>query len=97
MVRGKPGRIGYVTVAMGITKDCDCLSKKQEPLCEDIGILASHDPVAIDLAAMELVKERAGCTLESMSYPDRDGLVQVRYAAELGLGEASVELVTVDP
>ncbi|MBU1701460.1 MAG: DUF362 domain-containing protein [Candidatus Eisenbacteria bacterium] len=96
VVRGKPGRIGYVTVAMGITKDCDCLSKRQDPLCEDIGILASHDPVAIDLAVMELVKERAGRTLESMSYPDRDGMIQIHYAAELGLGQSSAELVLVD-
>ncbi|MGD8395712.1 MAG: DUF362 domain-containing protein [Candidatus Eiseniibacteriota bacterium] len=95
LVRRKAGRIAYVTVAMNITKDCDCLSKPQGPVCEDIGILASHDPVAIDQAVLELVRERTGRSIEELSYPDRDGSIQVSYAAELGIGEQTVELVPV--
>jgi uncharacterized Fe-S center protein len=96
VVRRKPGHIGYVTVAMNMTKDCDCLNRHQEPLCDDIGILASHDPVAIDQAVYDLVRERTGRTIESMSYADRDGTIQLAYAEKLGLGERTVELVTVD-
>ena len=95
LARRKPGRIGYVTVATHITKDCDCLSQPQEPVCDDIGILAAHDPVAIDRAVLELVMERTGQSLESLSYPDRDGSIQIAYAEELGLGSGDVELVEV--
>jgi uncharacterized protein len=94
VARGKPGRIGYVTVATNITKDCDCLGIEQEPLLDDIGILASLDPVALDQAVHDLVRERAGRTLEDLSYPDRDGTVQMTYAETLGLGSCSVDLVT---
>jgi uncharacterized Fe-S center protein len=96
VVRGKDGRIGYVTVATGITKDCDCLGLDQDPVVEDLGILASHDPVAIDLAVLDLIQEREGRSLESLSYPHRDGRPQLTYAASLGLGESRFELVTVD-
>jgi uncharacterized Fe-S center protein len=97
LARAKPGRIGYVTVAQEITKDCDCLSRVEAPLLADIGILAGHDPVALDQAVLDLVAARAGRSLESMSYPDRDGASQIRYAESLGLGTRDYELVTVTP
>jgi len=95
IVRARPGRLACITVVMDVTKDCDCLDVEQDPLCDDIGILASRDPVAIDQAALDLIRERAGRTLESMSYPDRNGSVQLAYAEELGLGTRKAELVTI--
>jgi uncharacterized Fe-S center protein len=95
VVRGKPGRIGYVTVALDITKNCDCLGLDEQPIVEDIGILASVDPVAIDRAVLDLIRERAGRTLEDLTYPRHDAAIQVRYAEQLGLGDASVNLITV--
>ena len=97
IVRSKPGRIAYVTVAQNITKDCDCLGLDQPPLLEDIGLLASRDPVAIDAAVLRLVQERAGRSLESMSYPRTDGWDQIRHAERLGLGQSEVEIVAVEP
>jgi len=96
IVRGKPGRMGYVTVATGITKDCDCMGLDQPPLVEDIGILASRDPVAIDAAVLDLVHQRAGRTLESMSYPAIDAKAQLRYAVQMGLGSSDYELETLE-
>jgi uncharacterized Fe-S center protein len=95
IVRNKPGRLAFLTVACDITKDCDCLNEPQSPVCEDIGVLASLDPVAIDAAALRLVRERTGRTLESMSYPEHDGWAQIRYAEKLGLGRSDAEIVTV--
>lgn len=96
VVRTKPGRIGYVTVAQKITKNCDCLGVEEEPLIEDIGILASRDPVAIDRAVLDLIRERAGRSLEALSYPKHDATIQIRYAESLGLGESTVELIKVE-
>jgi len=96
VVRSKRGRLACVTVATSITKDCDCMGKAQKPLLPDIGLLASDDPVAIDQAAWDLIRQRAGRTLESMSYRSRDGQVQLQYAEELGLGSRRYDLVTVD-
>ncbi len=95
VVRPKPGRVAYVTSAVNITKDCDCLGLVQEPLVEDIGLLASLDPVAIDTAVLDLVADRAGDSLESLSYPQHDARIQVRYAEQLGLGSTDYELVEV--
>jgi len=95
IVRAKPGRIGYVTAAWTITKDCDCMGKEQPRLVEDLGLLASTDPVAIDQAVMDLVRQRAGKSIEALSYPRTDAATQIRYAEELGLGLSRYTLVEV--
>lgn len=96
VARSKPGRIGYITAAFAITKDCDCMGIPQRPLVEDIGLLASTDPVAIDQAALDLVRKRDARGLEALSYPEQDGAIQLRYAEQLGLGTRDYELVVVD-
>jgi len=35
--------------------DCDCCAVAEDPCMQDIGILASLDPVAIDQACIDLV------------------------------------------
>ena len=86
-----------MTAALNITKDCDCLGFDQEPLLEDIGFLASFDPVAVDKAAHDLIVERAGRTLESMSYPKQDGTVLLAYAEKMGLGSRNYKIIEVAP
>jgi uncharacterized Fe-S center protein len=97
VVQAKPGRIGYLTAAFAITKDCDCMSTVQQPLIEDIGLLAATDPVAIDQAVLDLVRQRAGQGLESLSYPEQDAAIQLGYAEELGLGSREYDLIEVEP
>jgi len=95
IVRAKPGRIAYLTAAMAITKDCDCLGLDQPPLLPDIGLLASLDPVALDQATLDLVRQGAGRTLESMSYPAVDARDQLRHAESLGVGSRRYDLIDV--
>lgn len=93
--KSKKNRIGYVTVAENITKDCDCLDLVQKPIVGDIGILASRDPVAIDRAVLDLVRQKSGSSLEKMTYPKLDASLQLRHAAKLGMGSGDYELITV--
>jgi uncharacterized Fe-S center protein len=96
VARDKAGRVAYVTVVMNVTKNCDCIGQVEKPLLPDIGILASRDPVAIDQAAHDLIRETAGRSLEDLSYPDRDGSAQMAYAEAMGLGNREFDLVRVE-
>jgi uncharacterized Fe-S center protein len=87
------GRVGFLTFATHMTKDCDCMGQRQEPVCADIGVLAGTDPVALDQAALDLVRERAGRTLESMSYPRLDAGFQLAHGEKIGLGTRTYRLV----
>ncbi len=93
--RSKEGKIGYFNFVINVTKDCDCLGRRQVPVVPDVGVLASYDPVAIDAAALDLIRSVAGAELFKFSYPRLDGREQLRHGEKIGLGTMDYELVEV--
>lgn len=93
----KKGKVGYFNFVINVTKDCDCLGRKQVPVVPDVGILASYDPVAIDTAALDLIRSTAGAELFRFSYPHLDGREQLRHGEKIGLGSMDYEIVEVTP
>jgi uncharacterized Fe-S center protein len=98
----------FLNFVTRVTPQCDCYGYSDVSLVNDIGILASRDPVAIDQAAADLVNARpavAECCLQSNRgpgedkfrgvYPHIDWSVQLAYAEELALGTRSYELVYI--
>jgi len=86
-------KIVYINFLTSISKDCDCMDKS-ENIVTDIGILLSHDPVAIDAASLDLVEERGGKTVSEMCY-DIPYRFQVDYAKEIGFGNSDYEIVEI--
>ncbi len=84
----------YVNFLNHITPNCDCLSKNETPLLDDIGILASSDPVAIDKACYDLVVKKAGDVFAKF-HSGINSEWQLEYAEKLGLGKREYELVMV--
>jgi uncharacterized Fe-S center protein len=91
VVETKRGRALYINFLTRISKDCDCMSR-YEPVCPDIGILVGTDPVALDAASMDLVEERLGAPLSTVSYkiPLRR---QLEHAQKIGFGSLEYDLV----
>ena len=85
-------KIGFLNYLIKITKDCDCMAKDDPRIVDDIGILASADPVAIDKASADLVLRRAGRDVFKAGY-DIDWSSQLRHGAEIGLGSLDYDLV----
>ena len=51
------GGIAFISVIANISLACDCAgARAPEPKIHDIGIVASTDPVAIDRAALDIIK-----------------------------------------
>ena len=88
-------RIGYINFLTNITRDCDCLAKDEPRIVEDIGILASNDLVSIDSASAGILNDLRGKDIFRQEYPEIDWMVQLRYAASLGLGEINYKLITL--
>ncbi|MCD6117739.1 DUF362 domain-containing protein [bacterium] len=93
VVKGKEDKILFVSFLINITKDCDCMDFKQEPLIPDIGIIAGHDPVSVDLASLDLILEKTGKTLRYLTFPDIDPMEQINYGERIGLGKKQYNLV----
>lgn len=89
------GKIGFLNFLVKITKDCDCMAKNQPEIVEDIGILSSTDPVALDKASVDLVFKRAGQDVLRLGY-DIDWAIHLRHGAKIGLGSLEYELIEID-
>ncbi len=92
VVKEKRGKIGYINFLTDISPNCDCYPFNDPPIVQDIGFLASLDPVAIDQASIDLVIEAAKEDKFKKLYPDVDWGVQLKYGEEIGLGERKYEL-----
>jgi hypothetical protein len=86
------GKAAYLNFVLNVTKDCDCMAKAQKPVVDDIGILASSDPLALDKASIDLVLKRAGSDVFRKGY-DIDWSAQLRHGRKIGLGSLEYELI----
>jgi uncharacterized protein len=62
MMTKEAGMVFFIDFAMDITPVCDCYGWTDTPIVNNLGILASYDPVAIDKACIELMNEAPGLT-----------------------------------
>ena len=91
-------RILYINVANNLSVDCDCVATPEDPKMGDIGILASLDPVALDRACIDMVRasEDHGRIHLIERIDSRNGMHNLEYAEQLGLGSQKYELITLD-
>lgn len=98
----------HITFVTNVTPDCDCMGFSDAPICPDIGVLASLDPVAIDQAGIDLVNKaeplwpshlpanlKAGQDKFLALRPSLPPALGLDYAEALGLGSREYELVAL--
>ena len=92
------GNIVYINIMKNISIDCDCDGNASLPCMNDIGILASIDPVAVDQACLDLVynsndlgKEKLIKRIESLH-----GIHTIEAASELEIGSRDYDLIIVE-
>ena len=91
----------YINVMNRLSVDCDCDGHPASPEMNDIGILASTDPVALDKACLDLVFNHQNTTGDSNSalvsrIESLHGTHTVSYAEQIGLGSQSYTLIDVN-
>lgn len=48
------GKVGYINYAIDITPLCDCVPFTDRPMTPNLGVFASRNPVALDMACLEM-------------------------------------------
>ena len=89
--------IVYITVMNALSVDCDCDHHQKDPVMEDLGIVASLDPVANDQAFMDMVwnSNDPGAKKLQERVDSRLGRHILEYAESLGLGSTEYELIEI--
>lgn len=106
VVDGRPNF--HISLVRDVSPYCDCHAENDLPIVPDVGMFASFDPVALDLACAEAVIKQPvnpGSRLEKMTkpgvdhftadFPVSDWRTQISHGKKIGLGEDSYELVTI--
>lgn len=106
VLRGRPNF--HVALVRDVSPNCDCHAENDAAMIPDVGMLASFDPVALDVACADLCNAAPrlpGTWLDGR--PDRGGDVfdtahastrwrdTVEHAVKIGLGRAEYDLVRI--
>jgi len=106
VLKNKTDKTLFINFITDIAPKCDCLPYSEAPIVNNIGVVASTDPVAIDQASADLVNQaqgRQGTVLKTNLAPGEDkfkGLypyvdweLQLEYAQQLGFGTREYKLI----
>ena len=92
------GKMAFINIMCNMSVDCDCCSVAEDPCMKDIGILASLDPIAIDQACIDLVKNSSDPGKEHLleRINSRNGIHTIEAADNLGFGTREYELINIE-
>ena len=90
-VQGK--NVLYLNELKRIARSCDCDPFADPIICPDIGYLVSDDPVAIDMASLDLVNNIKKDIFKKEN--NVDPIKQIKYGEEIGLGSSLYKLIEI--
>jgi len=106
VISGRPNF--HVSLVIDVSPFCDCHGENDIPIVPDIGMFASFDPVALDVACADAVNNQPaikGSLLGENGHehhdhftdvsPETDWKVSIDYAVKMNLGSKEYELITI--
>ena len=106
VVDGRPSF--HISLVIDVSPFCDCHAENDAAIVPDVGMFASFDPVALDVACADAVNRQPaiGNSLLGESHhhgrdhfgavsPDTDWRTAIEHAKKIGLGNDEYELIEV--
>lgn len=98
----------HISLVVDVSPYCDCHGENDVPIVPNVGMFASFDPVALDVACADAVNRQpvlAGSCLSEMEHthhdhfkdmhPDTNWMVAIDHAVKLGIGNKEYELIEI--
>lgn len=99
----------HISLICDVSPNCDCHSENDAPIIPNVGMLASFDPVALDMACADLCNTQPvlanscighhhqDCETDrfQLNHPDTDWRTCVAHAEKIGIGSSEYELITL--
>lgn len=99
----------HISIIMDVSPFCDCHAENDVPIIPDVGMLASFDPVALDLCCADLCNAQQpmkGSILDEREQVPHDHFATIHptthweaaidHGVKMGLGSREYELITVE-
>ena len=98
----------HISLVRDVSPYCDCHGYNDVPIVPDVGMFASFDPVALDLACAEAVNAQTPIPNSKLGKLEKNGLdnltapfphtawrSQIEHGKKIGLGEDHYELISI--
>jgi len=97
----------HINFLIDVSPYCDCHAENDLPVIPDVGIFASFDPVAMDIACADMANHQpviSGSMLDGVKHahtgdhfatlhPETNWMASIDHAEKLGLGSRAYELI----
>ncbi len=98
----------HISLVVDVSPYCDCHAENDVPIVPNVGMFASFDPVALDIACADAVNRQpviAGSILSEKphhhhdhfknTHPETNWMSAIDHAVKLGIGSREYELVEI--
>lgn len=98
----------HISLVVDVSPNCDCHSENDIPLVPNVGMFASFDPVALDIACADAVNKQPIISNSLLAekvhvhhdhftdmHPDTNWKSCIDHAEKIGLGTRNYELITI--
>jgi len=98
----------YINIVMDVSPNCDCHAENDTPIVPDVGMFASFDPIALDMACADAVNKQPilpGSALAESEhchhdhftdiFPETNWMSAIEHGEKIGLGTREYELVRI--
>lgn len=106
VIRDRPNF--HISLVVDVSPNCDCHSENDVPIVPNVGMFASFDPVALDVACADAVNSQPvtpGSLLSESAHdhhdhftdthPDTNWKTAIDHAVKLGLGNKDYNLIAI--
>ena len=106
VIDGRPNF--HISLIVDVSPNCDCHAENDVPIVPNVGMFASFDPVALDMACADAVNRQpviAGSVLSELpqitldrfkdNHPETNWMSAIDHAVKLGLGSKEYELIEI--
>jgi uncharacterized Fe-S center protein len=98
----------HISLVVDVSPNCDCHSENDVPLVPNVGMFASFDPVALDVACADAVNRQPIFNNSQLAerkhvhqdhftdlHPSTNWKSCIEHAVKIGLGKNEYELITI--
>jgi uncharacterized Fe-S center protein len=98
----------HISLVVDVSPNCDCHSENDVPIVPNVGMFASFDPVALDMACADAVnaqpviaasilgeKEHVHHDHFTDTHPETNWMSAIDHAVKLGIGSKEYELIEI--
>jgi hypothetical protein len=91
-----PEKVGFINMAIDISPKCDCVNHAGVPIVPHLGVFASKDPVAIDMACVDAARNSPGIPGSMAEDMDAHHVGDAKFEGSAAMFHGQSEVATIN-